>query len=68
MYYSSVHLCTYSPAYPLGITITKGCQFAEGVGRVTDHCCVDVSGEHDYMCIHKYVHTYVIKLNLNSLS
>ena len=59
---------TYSYTYPLGISVTKGRQFTEGVGRVTDHCCVDVSGEHDCTCgcvcarardTHACTHTYV---------
>lgn len=41
--------------YPLGISVAKGRQFTEGFGRVTDHCCVDVSGEYDCACIRIYI-------------
>lgn len=55
-----LNLCIIS----IGFSVAKGCQFTEGFGRATDHCCVDVSGEYDavqcntYMYVHTYVHTY----------
>ena len=49
MYYSAVHLLSTYSSYPLGITITKGHQFTEGLSRVIDYCCVDVLGQHDYI-------------------
>lgn len=35
-----------SSAHSLDICVAKGCQLTESLGRVTNHCCVDVSGEH----------------------